>query len=121
MVYDEKLAGRVRKLLARRKGFDEKKMFGGLCFMLKGKMVCGVLKEDLVLRVGPESYKKALSHRHVRPMDFTGRPLKGFVFVGPGGCRTEKPLSSWIAGAVEYASTLPRNSKRPKKDPKKSP
>ena len=112
MAYNEKLAGRVRKLLTRRQGFDEKKMFGGLCFLLKGKMVCGVLKEDLVLRVGPENYKKALVHPYVRPMDFTGRPLKGFVFVGPGGCRTEKSLSSWITGAVEYASTLPKHSKR---------
>ncbi|MCI0330070.1 MAG: TfoX/Sxy family protein [candidate division Zixibacteria bacterium] len=112
MAYDEKLAGRVRNLLAGRKGFDEKKMFGGLCFMLQGKMICGVLKDDLVLRVGAENHKKALARPHVRPMDFTGHPLKGFVFVGPAGCRTEKSLSSWITGAVEYASTLPKNSKR---------
>jgi hypothetical protein len=115
MAFDEKLAERVRKLLARRKGMAEKKMFGGLCFMLQGKMVCGVLKEDLVLRVGRESYKKALSHRHVRPMDFTGRPLKGFVFVGPSGCRTEKSLFNWITGAVEYTASLPANSKGKKK------
>jgi hypothetical protein len=115
MAYDEKLAGRVRNLLTRRRGFAEKKMFGGLCFMLQGKMVCGVLKEDLVLRVGPENYAKALARPHVRPMDFTGRPLKGFVFVGPGGCRTENSLSNWIREAVEYAASLPANSKGKKK------
>jgi len=112
LAYDEKLAGRVRNLLAGRKGFDEKKMFGGLCFMLEGKMICGVLKEDLVLRVGPEKYQAALARPHVRPMDFTGRPLKGFLFVGPAGCRTKKSLSNLITGAIEYISTLPENSKR---------
>ena len=112
MAYDEKLAERIRKLLAKQKGFAEKKMFGGLCFLLKGKMICGVLKEDLVVRIGPERYPMALAQPHVRPMDFTGRPITGFVFVGPGGSRTEKSLSSWITHALEYASTLPKNYKR---------
>lgn len=112
MAYDEKLAGRVRGLLVRRKGVAEKKMFGGLCFLLKGKMFCGVLKEDLVARVGPEKYQAALARPHVRPMDFTGRPIKGFVFVGPGGCLTEQSLSNWLTPALEYASTLPPKSKR---------
>ena len=118
MAYDEKLADRLRKLLAKRTGFSEKKMFGGLCFLLKGKMVCGVLKDDLVARLGPEKYKRALDRRHVRPMDFTGRPITGFVFVGPGGCRTEKSLHSWMTDAIKYVSSLPQNSKRKKKGKK---
>ncbi len=111
MAYDEKLANRVRKLLARRKGVVERKMFGGLVFMLKDKMFCGVLKEDLVLRVGPEKYVRALARPHVRPMDFTGRPLKGFVFVGSGDCRTDNGLKKWITQAAEYALSLPGNRK----------
>ncbi len=107
MAYDEKLADRVRKLLAKRKGFAEKKMFGGLCFLLKGKMLCGVLKEDLVVRVGPKRYEAALSRPHVRPMDFTGRPIKGFVFVGPLGCRTDNGLKKWVTQVAEYILSLP--------------
>ena len=108
MAYNEKLAERIRKVLARRKGLTEKKMFGGLAFMVHGNMYCGVLKDDLVFRVGPERYEKALSQPHTRPMDFTGRPIRGFVFVGPGGCRTDKALAKWVKQAVEFAMTLPR-------------
>jgi hypothetical protein len=97
-----------RGLLARRKGITEKKMFGGLAFMLRGKMFCGVLKDDLVVRVGPEGYEKALSRAPPRPMDFTGRPMKGYVFVGPGGLKTDKMLAKWIEEGVEFASSLPR-------------
>jgi TfoX/Sxy family transcriptional regulator of competence genes len=95
-----------RGLLARRKGITEKKMFGGLAFMLHGKMFCGVLKDDLVVRVEPEGYEKALSRAHARPMDFTGRPLKGYVFVGSSGLRTDKMLGKWIEEGVEFASSL---------------
>ncbi len=83
MAYDEKLAGRVRLLLKGRKGISEKRMFGGLAFMLGDRMCCGVLKEDFVARIGPEAYESALDEPHVRPMDFTGRPIKGYVYVGP--------------------------------------
>lgn len=108
MAYDARLAERVRRLLARRKGITEKKMFGGLAFMLHGKMFCGVLKDDLVVRVGPQRYEKALSRAHARPMDFTGRPLKGCVFVDPSGLKTDKMLAKWIDEGVEFASSLPR-------------
>jgi TfoX/Sxy family transcriptional regulator of competence genes len=111
MAYDEKLAERVRKLLARREGVVEKKMFGGLAFMLKEKMFCGVLKEDLVVRVGPGKYEVALARPHVQPMDFTGRPIKGFVFVGPGGCRTDNALKKWVTQAAEYVLSLPKAAK----------
>lgn len=108
MAYDEKLADRIRKVLTRHKALTERKMFGGIAFMLRGKMCCGVSKNDLVVRVGPEHYEKALSRPHTRPMDFTGRPLKGFVFVDPGGYKTGKALAKWVKEAVDFAMTLPR-------------
>jgi TfoX/Sxy family transcriptional regulator of competence genes len=112
MTYDEKLAGRVRRALARRKGLAEKKMFGGISFMVGGNMCCGVVNDDLVVRVGLEDYEKALAEPHARPMDFTGRPLKGFVFVGPDGYRTDKALSTWLKRAVDFAASLPVKERR---------
>jgi TfoX/Sxy family transcriptional regulator of competence genes len=111
MAYDEKLAERVREALSDRKGLTEKKMFGGLAFMLRGHMCCGVLQDDLVVRVGPKRYEQALSQPHARPMNFTGRPLKGFVTVGPLGYKTDKALQKWVKQAVEFISLLqPKNS-----------
>ena len=107
MAYDEKLANRVRRGLAMRKGITEKKMFGGLAFLLGGRMCCGVLNDDLVIRVGPERYAAALSQAHTRPMDFTGRPLTGFVYVGLRGVKTDAALAKWLREATEYALTLP--------------
>lgn len=107
MVYDERLADRIRKMLARQKGLTEKKMFGGIAFMLNGNMCCGVVKNNLVLRIGPKNYEKALAEPHVRPMDFTGRPLRGFVFVGPGGYQTDEDLAKWVKRAVDFVSSLP--------------
>lgn len=110
MAYDEKLADRVRKALAGRKGLSEKEMFGGIAFMLRGNMCCGVVKDDLVIRIGLERYENALLQPHARPMDLTGRPLTGFVFVGPTGYKTDKALAKWVKQAVEFALTLPRKS-----------
>jgi len=81
--YDEKLAARVRKVLAGRTDVVEKKMFGGLCFMVNGAMCCGLTKTDLMVRFGPVQYDDALAEPHARPMDFTGRPLAGMVYVAP--------------------------------------
>lgn len=108
MAYDEALAGRIRAILARRRGVTERKMFGGIAFMLRGNMCCGALKKYLVVRVGPEYYPKALSRPHARPMDFTGRPLKGFVYVEPGGYRTDRVLTRWIDLGVDYVASLPK-------------
>jgi TfoX/Sxy family transcriptional regulator of competence genes len=108
MAYDEKLAARVRRALARRKGLTEKKMFGGISFMVGGNMCCGVVNDDLVLRVSPEDYEKALAEPHARPMDFTGRPLRGFVYIGPDGYRADKALSKWLKRAVGFTASLPR-------------
>jgi hypothetical protein len=107
MAYDEKLASRVRALLEGKRGIAEKRMFGGIAFLLRGKMCCGVLKDDLVVRVGSERYSVALSRPHVRPMDFTGRPIIGFVYVGPRGVKTAAALAKWLNEAVEHAMSLP--------------
>jgi len=96
MAYDEKLAGRIRAQLEGKRDIAEKRMFGGIAFLLKGKMCCGVLNADLVARVGAEDYGKALMQRHARPMNFTGRPIRGFVYVGPGGTRTARDLRRWL-------------------------
>jgi len=108
MAYDARLAERVRRSLSRRKAVTEKKMFGGIAFLLRGKMCCGVLNDELVVRVGVARYRKALERPHVRPMDFTGRPLTGFVFVGRAGCQTDRALKKWLDGAIDFVSTLRR-------------
>ena len=112
MAYDEKLANRIRASLARRKGFSERKMFGGIAFMLDGKMCCGVLNDQLVARVGPEAYAPALREPHVRPMDFTGRPMKGYVYVGAKALNGDAKLRTWIARTVDFARTLPAKKKK---------
>jgi len=107
MAYDEALAERIRTMLGELEGTTEKKMFGGIAFMLNGNMCCGVVKEDLMVRLAPERSEKALELPHARPMDFTGRPMKGFVFVGPAGIATDEGLQDWVKSGVEFASTLP--------------
>lgn len=107
MAYDQKLATRVRQALARQKAVTEIKMFGGLCFTIRGNMCCGVLNDDLVLRVPREHYEQILKKTHVRPMNFTGRPLRGLIFVGPPGVTSDKKLREWIAASVQYAMSLP--------------
>ena len=103
MSYDEKLAERIRPILQRRRGVTAKKMFGGLAFLLDGRMCCGVIDKDLVIRVGLDRYEGALRQPHTRPMDFTGRPLTGYVYVSPAGCRSDESLAKWISGDVPCA------------------
>ena len=112
MAYDEKLADRIRKAFARRKGITEKKMFSGLSFLLNGKMCCGVLEDVLVARVNPEGAEKLLEKPHVRPMDFTGRPMKGFLYVSSGGHKTDKQLVSWIERSIDFVLSLPAKRKK---------
>lgn len=107
MAYDEKAAARVRAALKRRKGIREKKMFGGLAFLLHGNMCCGVLGEDLVLRLGEEDSARARREPHTRPMDFTGRAMNSMVYVAPAGYRTDEKLSQWLERAVKFGRTLP--------------
>jgi hypothetical protein len=105
--FDEKLAGRVRKLLNGQPVLEEKRMFGGLAFLVNGHMCCGVLNDDLVLRVAPEQYNEAISRPYARPMDFTGRPMRGFLYVSPAGFRSARDLRTWIQGSLQFISSLP--------------
>ena len=107
MAYDQKLAQRVRDVLVGRSGVSERKMFGGLAFLLRGRMFCGVIGRELVVRVGSERYEEALRTPHARPMDFTGRPMKGYVYVAAAGVRTASALAAWIERGIEIASQLP--------------
>jgi TfoX/Sxy family transcriptional regulator of competence genes len=106
MAYDETLADRIRRAVGQRADVTEKRMFGGLAFLLDGRMFCGIVKDDLMVRVGPERYKAALAEAHVRPMDFTGRPMNGYVFVGPGGSRTEQAIKKWVDQGAAFVATL---------------
>ena len=107
MAYDEGLAQRVREVIAELPGYVEKKMFGGVGYMLQGNMACGVNKDDLIIRVGPDHYKEALEQPHTREFDLTGRPMKGWVVVIPEGCASDSDLQEWIAKGVSYALSLP--------------
>ncbi len=107
MAYDEQLAERVRPLMRRRKGFSEKKMFGGVGFLLSGNMCVGVWKEFLILRLGLENYETALSDPDTREFDITGRAMRGWVMVEPAGVEVEADLIDWISQAVKFVRTLP--------------
>ena len=106
MAYNETLAVRVRKALARYKAVSEIKMFGGLCWTIRGNMACGVLKDDLVLRVDPDKAAAYLKDPHARPMDFTGRPMKNFLYISSKGCATAAGLKKWVGRSVDYALSL---------------
>ncbi|HWC32644.1 MAG TPA: TfoX/Sxy family protein [Actinomycetota bacterium] len=107
MAYDEGLAARIAEILSERVDVSERKMFGGIAFMVDGHICCGVIRDDLLLRLGPSSAETALEQPHVRPMDFTGRSMKGFVCVGPKGVRTEQQLRKRLDSALEFVAALP--------------
>jgi TfoX/Sxy family transcriptional regulator of competence genes len=107
MAHDALLADRIRVILGRRRGVTEKKMFGGVCFLVNGNMACGVAVDDLMLRLGDESAAAALEEPHTRPMDFTGKPLKRMVYVAPAGIRGDDELRSWVDRGVAFARTPP--------------
>ena len=102
MAYDEKLAARVRTALSARTNVVERKMFGGLTFMVSGRMCCGVSRDELIVRLDPEREEEALARPYARPMDFTGRPMRGFVTIGPEGLRGAR-LNRWLREAVAWA------------------
>ncbi len=106
MAYDLKLAERIRLQLD---GVPvvEKKMFGGVGFMLSGNLACGVNKDNLLVRVDPEKHTALLKKSHAKPFDMTGRPMKGWLLVEADGIKTDKQLSAWVKEGVEFASTLP--------------
>lgn len=112
MSYDETLADRVRAVLAKQRGVIEREMFGGLAFLLEGKMFVGILKRELMVRVGPERYPTALSKPHARPMDFTGKPLTGYVFVSSPGIATARALGAWVSEGREFVASLRKPRKK---------
>ena len=106
MAYDEGVAQRVREYFTDRTDITEKKMFGGLAFLVSGHMCVGVINDELMARVGPEQYPAALQEPHAREMDFTGRPMKGFVYIGAEGYNDDHDLQSWIHRCEKFVSTL---------------
>ncbi|HEY3251023.1 MAG TPA: TfoX/Sxy family protein [Ignavibacteria bacterium] len=115
MAYNERLAERISKLLKPQKGVVEKKMFGGIAYMLKDKMFVGIVKDDLMIRSLDEKFDEMLKKPHAREMDFAGRPMRGFLYVSPGGIKTDKQLQSWIDVGIEYAMKSPPKKKKAKK------
>ncbi len=106
MAYNEELAGRVRQALIARDGYNEKKMFGGICFLLHGNMACGIVRDLLIVRVGPERYAEALDRPHAAVFDMTGRPMRGWVQIGPAGWEPSGALEEWLQLGVDYALTF---------------
>lgn len=107
MAYDEVLASRIRGALGQQSGLVEKKMFGGVGFMVHGNMACGVHKDMLIVRVGPEAYDETMKYPHTRPFDMTGRAMKGWVMVEPDGFNDEADLKEWVEAGLNFALTLP--------------
>jgi TfoX/Sxy family transcriptional regulator of competence genes len=107
MAYDEELADRIREQLASRSDVTERKMFGGIAFMVAGNMACGVLGEDLIVRLGEEGGEKAFAEEGVRPFDFTGKPMKNIVYVSPEGTADDDALSEWVDAGADFAASLP--------------
>ncbi len=107
MAYDEILARRVRAQLEGVRSLQEKKLFGGVGFLVNGNLACGVNGSDLIVRVGAEKHSQALSRPHTRVFDMTGRPMAGWVMVAPQGCQSDPELKAWVQSGLDYAGTLP--------------
>jgi TfoX/Sxy family transcriptional regulator of competence genes len=107
MVFDEGLAERIRGLISEDPGISERKMFGGLCFMTNGNMCFGIVGSELMLRVGVDAYAQTLALTHVREMDFTGRSMRGMVYVAEDGIAEDEDLSKWLQRGLDYAGSLP--------------
>ena len=107
MAYNEKLAQRIRERLLDLPAYKERKMFGGVCFLLHGNMACGILNDDVIVRVGKEAYESALALPNTREFDTTGRPMTGWVMVSPEGHRSDEQLNDWLQRGVDFAVSLP--------------
>ncbi len=112
MAYDEKLAARIRAALSGQRRLTERKMMGGLCFMIGGTMCCGATGDALMVRVGKDGYEEALAQPHVRPLEFGGRRPSGFVLVDPEGHRTAAQLKTWVRRGIDVALGLPKKAPR---------
>jgi hypothetical protein len=123
MAYDEQLATRIGRALAGRPGIAARKMFGGLAFLYRGRMCCGIVGSDLMVRVPDDEFDGVMRGPHLRPMDFTGKPLRGFVYVSPPGFRTAAALQRWLSRgerAAEQKATPPTNRRLSRKRPSSS-
>jgi TfoX/Sxy family transcriptional regulator of competence genes len=107
MAFSESLAARIRKQLARRNDVEEKKMFGGVGFLLNGNMLVGVWKDSLIVRADPAEAGEMLKEPNVGAFDVTGRPMKGWLLVGPAGIEEDEPLKEWIGRAIKFVGKLP--------------
>ena len=107
MAYDEALAERITAVFFDEPEMTSKKMFGGIAFMVDGHMTVGIVGDDLMVRLSPDAAEQALKRKHVRPMDFSGRPMKGYVYVAPAGVRGQA-LDTWVRQARDFVATLPR-------------
>ena len=107
MAYDEGSAERIRELLTEQENVSERKMFGGLAFMLNGHMTIGLNNDDLMVRIGAEKHEEALAEPHTRKMDFTGRSMRGYIFVNPEGYTEDDDLAAWIKRASDFTLSLP--------------
>ena len=123
MAYDEKMAARVRKTLSAQRAVTEKRMVGGLSFLVNGAMCCGVVGESLMIRVGAQARDAMLTKPHTRPLVFGGRKLGGFICVKPAGCRTDRALENWVQHGLNFVAELaakaPLARKAPPRKPKK--
>lgn len=108
MAFDEGLAQRIRDHLDDRPDVSERRMFGGAAFMIGGNMCCGVVGDELMVRVGPDAYEDALALPHAREMDFTGKPLRGMLYVGTRGIEEDGDLAAWIDRGATFAAGLPK-------------
>jgi len=114
MPYDEGLAQRIREIVEDDPRISEKHMFGGIAFMANGNMAVGIIRDELMVRVGPEAHDAAVALPHARMMDFTGRPMRGFVQVAPAGFEDDADLRAWIARGVSFAVTQQKKPMRAK-------
>lgn len=108
MAYDEVLADRIRDALAPRADLTERKMFGGIAFMVGGNMAVGVIGDDLMVRLDPVDAEKAQAEPYTRPMDFTGKPMKNMIYVDPGGTEADENLAGWVEAGADFAASLPQ-------------
>lgn len=112
MPYDHYLSERIQRILtSKNQSFEMKEMFGGICFMLDNKMCIGVIKNDLMARIDPREYENLSQRKEARPMDFTKRPMKGYIFVDPLGIDMEEDLEFWVQKCLEY-NPLAKSSKK---------
>jgi TfoX/Sxy family transcriptional regulator of competence genes len=112
MAYDEKLAGRLRNRLSELSNVEEKQMMGGLTFMYNGKMCLGIIKDEMMCRIDPDIFEEVLERNGCREMDFTGRPMKGYVMVDETGMKSKKDFEFWVGLALEYNKKAKSSKKK---------